>query len=186
MVIVDFNNPHEFQGFDQGEDILVDTGILLALASSHDPWHETVKELFDNYIFPEGELILLYTNPLVVNEVLHLSTRSLKNFTERFGIMFSDADRHDLEAFIENMLTIFIEEGILKVLEGDKDSVLHQIKLKKHLGSADAANVSLANLYGTNFLTLDNILKNNMVKAENFLPNIKKIYYTTPLHMSYR
>jgi predicted nucleic acid-binding protein len=48
MEIVDFND--NFKGFESGEDILVDTGILFALLNSYDAWHQTVNNLFDNFV----------------------------------------------------------------------------------------------------------------------------------------
>jgi predicted nucleic acid-binding protein len=184
MERIDFNRP-EFKGFEQGEDILVDTCILLALTGEKDPWHKTVSELFEKHIFPDEKLVLLYTNPLIVNEVLHLSTKSFSNFAEKFGTIISATQYKDIEDFVENMLITLIEEGVLQVLDGDKDSILKQIVLKKHLGAADASNASIANLYGTNFLTIDIKLANNIQRIETDLPNIKKIYCTTPQHKTY-
>jgi predicted nucleic acid-binding protein len=172
MEIINFNDK-SFGGFEQGEDILVDTSVLLALTADYDPWHATVLNLFNRYIFPEESIVLLYTNPLIVNEVLHLSTRSLTRFIERFKVEYGETAKLEKQEFIEDMLTVFVEEGILKVLDGDMNS-----------GAADASNVSIANLYGVNFLTTDHTLARNMVSQPE-LTNIKKVYYTTGRHKSF-
>ncbi|APO47573.1 hypothetical protein BS614_28385 [Paenibacillus xylanexedens] len=79
-------------------------------------------------------------------------------------------------------MKVFIEEEILKVLDGDGTSVAQQIELTSRLGATDAANVSIANLYGTNFLTVDNKLVRNMISCSDELSKIENVYYTTPLH----
>ena len=45
----DFNRP-DFQGFVEGEDILVDTGVLLAFYNPYDAYYSTVNQLFDKHI----------------------------------------------------------------------------------------------------------------------------------------
>lgn len=184
MEKVDFNH-HSFQGFEIGEDILVDTCILTALTNEYDSWHNTVLNLFNNHIFPDDKIVLLYTSPLIVNEVLHLSTKALQNFSEYHRIDFNNQQIEDSRIFVERMMTIFIEEEILQVLNADKDSMIQQIRLSNTFGAADASNVSIANLYGTNFMTVDNRLVHNMVSSSTELPNIRKIYYTTPQYKSY-
>ncbi|MFF3924887.1 type II toxin-antitoxin system VapC family toxin [Paenibacillus lactis] len=184
MEKVDFNH-HSFQGFEIGEDILVDTCILTALTNEYDPWHNTILHLFNKHIFPDDKIVLLYTNPLIVNEVLHLSTKALRNFSLYHQVEFDDQQIEDSRIFIERMMTIFIEEGILQVLEADKDSIIQQIRLSNTLGAADATNVSIANLYGVNFMTIDNRLVHNMFSVSSELSNIQKVYYTTPDHKTY-
>lgn len=149
------------------------------------PWHNTILHLFNEHIFPDDKIVLLYTNPLIVNEVLHLSTKALRSFSEHHQLIFDEQQIEDSRLFIERMMTIFIEEGILQVLSADKESLIQQIKLSNSLGAADASNVSIANLYGTNFLTIDNRLVHNMYTVSSELPNIKKVYYTTPQHKSF-
>lgn len=184
MEKIDFNN-NSFTGFEQGEDILVDTSVLLALIADYDPWHNTVLELFNNHIFPDESVVLLYTNPLIVNEVLYLSNRSLARFIERFDVEYTEEQKKDAQNFVENILTVFIEEKILNVLGGDQDSIIQQIKHSDYLGAADASNVSIANLYGTSFLTTDNKLANNIELLCEEFSNIDKVYYTTAKHKSY-
>lgn len=83
------------------------------------------------------------------------------------------------------MMKNFLEEEVLKVLDGNTESTLLQIKLSNKLGAADASNASVANLYGTSFLTIDNRLVHNMFSSSKDLPNIKNIYFTTPIFRSY-
>jgi predicted adenine nucleotide alpha hydrolase (AANH) superfamily ATPase len=155
------------------------------LASVHDPWHDTISNLFNIHIFPDESIVLLYVNPVIVNEVLHLSTKSLKQFTDKFNISFSKQEYEDLQEFTQNMLTVFLEEGIINVLDGDSESVKQQIRLSNELGAADASNVSTANLYGTNFMTVDNKLVHNIKRLSHELSNIEKVYYTTPSYRTY-
>lgn len=178
MEKIDFNS-QDFSGFEQGEDIYIDTCVLLALFSNIDSWHETVKQLFDNYIFPEEVVVLLYISPLVVDEVLHLSKKSLEKFIEKHNRSFTQQQKDEFYGSIKSMLTTLIKEKVLQVLDGDSQSVLNQIELSDSFGSADAAHVSIANLYGANFLTVDNKLVQNIYTNKNYLPNIRKIFYTT-------
>lgn len=184
MQKIDFNDP-TFNGFNTGEDILVDTCILLALMSESDPWHQTVSQLFNEYIFPDDKIVLLYTNSLIVNEIMHLSTRSLKDYFERTQLPHNPTLLKTQADFTRDMMKVFISEEILKVLDGDKDSAFQQIELTSRLGAADAANVSIANLYGLNFLTVDNKLVHNMYSCSTELNNIEKVYYTTPSEIIY-
>lgn len=184
MEKIDFNN-NFFTGFEQGEDILVDTSVLLALVADYDPWHQTVLNLFNRYIFPEESIVLLYTNPIIINEVLHLSNKSLVRFIERFEVQYSNDEKREKKNFIENMLQVLIEEKVLRILDGDLDSVIRQIKLSETLGAADAANASIANSFGSNFLTTDRILADKIEICRDELPNIKKVYYTIPKHRDY-
>lgn len=184
MIKIDFNH-EQFLGFNHGEDILVDTSILLALSSDHDPWHETVKELFEKYIFPDETLVLLYTNPIIINETIHLASRTLRNFTNRFGVNFNETDEFNLIEYTKDMLSAFIDNGVLQVLDADKDSILQQIKFSSTFGAADAGNISIANLYGTNFLTVDGRLVRNVFENAISFPNIQKLYYTQAYHRTY-
>ena len=52
MEKIDFS-ADDFYGFSDGEDILVDTGIILAYLNSYDAWSEVVTELFDKHILAE-------------------------------------------------------------------------------------------------------------------------------------
>lgn len=54
MEKIDFNSKY-FKGFEKDEKILLDTGIILALANEYDSWHGTVKDLFDKYILTENQ-----------------------------------------------------------------------------------------------------------------------------------
>ncbi|WP_339194066.1 hypothetical protein MKY95_19685 [Paenibacillus sp. FSL P4-0176] len=179
MQKIDFNAP-TFNGFNTGEDLLVDTCILLALMSERDPWHQTVSQLFFEYIFPVDKIVLLYTNSLIVNEIMHLSTRSLKDYFNRMQITYNPTLLKTQEDFTRDMMKTFIDEEVLKVRDGDQDSAFQQIELTSRLGAADAANTSIANLYGLNFLTVDNKLVHNMYSCSSELNNIKKVYYTHP------
>jgi hypothetical protein len=78
-----------------------------------------------------------------------------------------------------------IENEVLLVLDGKKDSILKQIDLYKELGSTDALNASIAHEYGISFLTVDNKLVRYIERNTSSLSNIKKLYYTTPLHKTY-
>lgn len=94
--------------------ILIDTGVLYAYFNPFDAYHDTVKNLFDTYVFNDENVLFLFVNPTIVN---------------------------------------LVQEDVLLVLVGDKDSVLRQIGLTNHLGAADAVNVSMASLYGRTYFT---------------------------------
>ena len=78
-----------------------------------------------------------------------------------------------------------VSKGILNILDGDKDSVLKQLEITNKLGAADAANISLAHLYGISFMTVDQKLVNNIKSIESQLEKIHNIYYTSPRHRAY-
>ncbi|PTQ57319.1 MAG: hypothetical protein BSOLF_1870 [Candidatus Carbobacillus altaicus] len=78
-----------------------------------------------------------------------------------------------------------IEDEILYVLDGNEESVIKQIELSKALGSADAVNASIADLFGTSFLTVDKKLAYKMKSVEIELPNIRNVYYTTSQFRDY-
>ncbi|MDO3408906.1 PIN domain-containing protein [Saccharibacillus sp. CPCC 101409] len=181
----DFNSS-DFSGFPYGADILIDTCILNALFSTADPWHSTINQLFEEHLFPEENAILLYVNPVIINEVMHLNGRALENYYLRFDLTFDQSAIQAFRTFTKNTLTTLIDQEVFKVLDGDKNSALKQIELSDTLGAADALNASIANLYGINFLTVDNRLVNNMMSNLSLLPNISTIYYTNPRHMDYK
>lgn len=111
---------------------------------------------------------------------MHLSTRSLKDYFNRMQITYNPTLLKTQEDFTRDMMKTFIDEEVLKVRDGDQDSAFQQIELTSRLGAADAANTSIANLYGLNFLTVDNKLVHNMYSCSSELNNIKKVYYTHP------
>ncbi len=78
MKIIDFND--NFKGFENKEDILIDTGILLALFNSKDGWFTTVNKLFEQHIFNAENILFLYVNPSIVNEVTYLAKEPFKNY----------------------------------------------------------------------------------------------------------
>lgn len=187
MEKIDFNNDG-FIGFTDGEDILVDTGILLAFLSSYDTWHKTVSELFNNHILNNKKVLFLYINPCVLNEVVHLTNirkcinEYLRKHTE---ITLSKQEKEDIEKNTINAMKVLVEKEILLPLDGNKDVYLNQMEMYKELGSADAFNASLASEYGISFLTVDNKLVQNINNNISHFDGIDKIYYTTNVHTEY-
>ncbi|KZB91761.1 hypothetical protein A2U94_09775 [Bacillus sp. VT 712] len=187
MNIIDFNNLG-FSGFEPEEDILIDTGILFAYYNEYDAYYNTVTSLFMNHILENDNNMFLYVNPTIVNEVTNLASKPLKQYLKAFPEKtqdFSEQDEQVLEKKIVSNLQTLIENEVLLVLEGDKESTLAQIQTYSILGSADSVNASIANLYGTSFLTVDARLARNLVTLEKKLPNIKNVYYTGGRHRDY-
>lgn len=185
MQLINFNL-EEFKGFEENEEILLDTGIILAYLNKYDAWHTTIKNLFNNYIFNNDKVMFLFVNPCIVNEVTFLSERPLNNFLkENKEISFSKDEKDKVKKETMDTLEQLIANEILLVLDGDKSSVLKQIQLSNDLGSADAVNASLANEYSINFLTVDGKLARNMKDQESKLSNIPKVYYTTSKYRDY-
>ncbi len=187
MRLLDFNHP-KFTGFSEGEDILIDTGILYAYYNKYDAYYSTVTKLFNEHILHNDNALFLYVNPLIVNEIAHLARDPLKQYlkshpTEKSN--FTASDREVVEHGIVDGVNELIENEVLLILEGDKDSVLKQISLYKELGAADAVNASIANLYGTSFLTVDSTLARNILSERSSLPNIKNVYYTNGRNRDY-
>lgn len=186
MKKIDFNN--NFKGFEKGEDILVDTGVLFALLNEYDAWHQTVNNLFDNYVFDNDDVLFLYINPCIQNELTNLldGSKLLKFYEEKYPeLAITKEDVEQIEANSISALEKLIENEVLIVLNSNKESSLQQLKLFKELGAADAINVTLANEYGISFLTVDNRLINNMQKHSQELSNIHNVYYTNPKHRTY-
>ncbi|MDF9663779.1 hypothetical protein [Bacillus wiedmannii] len=188
MIKTDFNDS-TFSGFEGGERILVDTGVILALANEYDAWHNTVRNLFEKYIL-DDELdekpLFLFVNPTILNEITFLSGRPFENFKKKNPEMdFSKIDPtviiEDTVAAIRNL----IDKDVLILIDGNKESALKQLDTYKILGSADAVNASIANEFNLNFLTVDNRLVNNLHQNKHEFPNVSKAYYTIPDYRSY-
>lgn len=186
MVKVDFNV--NFSGFQKNEDILVDTGVLLALLNEYDSWHKTVSNLFENFVFNNDDALFLYINPCIQNELTNLISNGKPlewygNKHSDFSVTQDEID--EIERKSIDALQMLIDNEILIILNSNKESSLQQLKLYKELGAADAINATLANEYGISFLTVDNKLVNNMICNADKLENIQNLYYTTPIHKTY-
>jgi predicted nucleic acid-binding protein len=182
---IDFNDT-SFLGFEDSEDILIDSGILLAYTNEYDAWHNTVDGLFQNFILNNDNPLFLYINPRIVDEVTHLAHKPLEQYLKKHSSeSFTAIEISEAEKKVSNVIRELIENDILLVLDGNKASILQQIELYKKLGSTDALNVAIANEYGISFLTVDNKLVRNIEANSNKLNNIKNIYYTTSVHKTY-
>lgn len=186
MKIIDFND--SFDGFEDEEDIFVDTSIFLGLLNKYDAYNTTTSNLFKNYILDTDINLYLYVNPTTINEITYLSKTPLKQYFNAFpdeNRSFSVSDQD----FIQNTMITDLKDLIISetigILDGNKESVLNQINTFKILGAADATYASIANLYGTNFLTVDRRLAENIFNNRLYFSNIEKVYYTTGRHRDY-
>lgn len=187
MKIIDFNHP-SFTGFEPGEDILIDTGIILGYYNKYDAYYTTVTKLFEDHILNNDNNMFLYINPTVINEINHLAKTPLKQYLKSFpheSRNFTTSDKDVLTNNIVKGVKELIENEVLLILDGDKESALKQIDLSDSLGAVDAVNASIANLYGTSFLTVDRALTNNIFSKQTELPNIKTVYYTSGRNRDY-
>lgn len=185
MQLIDFNSK-SFKGFEDKEEILLDTGIIFAYLNEYDVWHTTVKKLFENHIFNNDKVMFLFVNPTVINEVEFLSQQPLKFYLQKHpdkSVNQCEIDR--VKKLLNMSLIQLIESRILNILDGDKESVLKQIKLSNILGAADAVNATIADAYGINFLTVDRRLANHMYQLQKDLKDIEKIYYTQGKYRDY-
>jgi predicted nucleic acid-binding protein len=186
MEIIDFNSEH-FMGFAENEEILLDTGIILGYLNEYDAWHSTLKNLFENHILSNDKTMFLFINPGIVNEALFLSERPVKNYIKTHpDEKISDDLAKSIKLDFSNNIKELIENEVLIVLDGDKNSTLKQIELNDFLGSADAQNASIANEHGINFLTVDGRLANNLKLVEEQLKDIPKVYYTIGKYRDYK
>ena len=186
MNLIDFAD--NFHGFEEGEDILIDTGILFAYYNEYDAYYDVVNHLFQNHVFHDTASLFLYVNPTIVNEISHLAKDPFRQYTKARltePINLTPEDAVKMEDIIIGNIKQLIENQVLLVLDGDDSSVLKQLELYKKLGSADAVNASIANLFGTSFLTVDFRLANNMQDVKHSLSNVQNIYYTTGRYRSY-
>lgn len=184
METIDFNS-NLFKGFEEKEEILLDTGVILAYLNKYDSWNETVTNLFNNHILDNDSSVFLFVNPCIINEVTFLSGKPVEQYLKNNRqIQISQQEQEYSKTNTLESLKILIDNEILLVLDGDKNSVIKQIDLSEKLGSADAVNAALVNEYGINFLTVDNKLVSNMVSCKDQLQDVKKVYYTTPEHIN--
>lgn len=185
MEIINFNS-EDFKGFEDKEEILLDTGVILGYLNKYDTWHGTIEKLFNNHIFSNDKTVFLCVNPCIINEVTYLSEKPLEQYRKKHPVeIISAAEVSKVEGQTMTTLKTLIEQEVFIVLDGDKNSVLKQIELYKKLGSADAVNASLANECRMNFLTVDGRLANNMKQVEEQLKDIPKVYYTTSEYKDY-
>ncbi len=182
MNLINFNN---FSGFEQSEDIFIDTGVLLAFLNKYDTWHSTVSNLFTNYILNNSNEITLYTHSGVINEVTHLAEKPLDQYMKAFKFGLSEIDI--IETAVEAVagLNRMIEQDYLEVLGSNKNSVIQQIKYSSHLGSTDSLIVSIVQEYGISLLTVDYRLANKIHAKATEFDNIRNIYVTDSSHMDY-
>ena len=184
MQKIDFNS-NVFKGFEDGEDILLDTGVILSFLNPNSVWHKTVYELFDRHIFGNDNSLFLYINPTLVDEFTHVADKPAKDYAKATGINIDDTALKAIRNKMISDLKSLIDDNILLVLEGNKSSILKQLSIYESLGSADAVHASIANEYGISFLTVDNKLVNNMFSISQELENIHNVYYTNPSHRTY-
>ncbi|MDR1689547.1 MAG: hypothetical protein LBS21_13200 [Clostridiales bacterium] len=180
MQKIDFNGSiFKKKGFENEEDILIDSGVILAYLNAYDSWHNTVTELFDNHIFNNVDNVLfLYVNPTIINEVTHLLTKPAIQYEKKHGVTLSDTDKESMLISTAAKLKQSIENEIFLILDGNKASILKQLEVFNTLGAVDAVNASIANEFGISFLTVDNKLVKNLFKVKNQLSDIHNIYYT--------
>ncbi|MFA5882151.1 MAG: hypothetical protein WC834_08125 [Eubacteriales bacterium] len=179
---IDFND--NFTGFEEGEDILLDTGIILALLNQYDAWHSTVKDLFNSFIFVETSKVTLYVHSGIINEVTFLSGRPLQTYMEKYGQSYSQQDIDDAINNTLRGISELIENEILLPLDSSKASILNQIRYSRYFGAMDALVVSVVEDYGISFLTVDNRLVEKIVNKDS-LANIRNLYYTLPNYRDY-
>jgi len=186
MEIIDFNR--DFSGFLDGEDILLDTGILLAYLNKYDSWSTTVSKLFTEYILNNNNELYLYINIAILNEITNLigknkAIQEYMNKHENHGITDEEIIRVEKDSI--EQLKILLENDVIQYLDMTKESYLTQLELYKSLGAADAINASIANEHGISFLTVDNRLVNNIYRNKDKLNNISNLYYTSPEYKDY-
>lgn len=112
-----------------------------------------------------------------VKQYLEKHPSETKNFTHSV--------LETLESGIVSIISDLIDQEILYVLDGNEESVKKQLDIYKKVGAVDVVNASIANLFGTSFLTVDAKLARNMKEIEHQLPNIKNIYYTAGIYRDY-
>lgn len=183
MNLIDFN---KFSGFEQSEDIFVDTGVLLAFLNKFDAWHTTVSNLFNNYILNNSNEITLYTHSGVINEVTHLAEKPLDQYMKAYDFGLSNADIIETAQNAINGLKLMIEQDYLEILESSKISILQQLNYSKLFGSTDSLIVSIVQEYGISLLTVDYRLATKIQTNHSAFGNINNIYVTNSSYMDYK
>lgn len=184
MIKNNFNQ--EFTGFKDNEDILLDTGVVLALINKYDAWHSTIKSLFENYIFNEESNVFLYVHSGIVNEVTHLSDKPLSQYISKHkGSIVTEEDIKEARDATILGIRELIDKEYVSLLISDKNSILKQIDYSLYFGSNDSLSVSLLDGYGISLLTVDNRLVDNIENIKQDFPNIQTLYYTKSNHKDY-
>lgn len=187
MEKIDFNK--KFKGFENNEDILIDTGVILAYFNIYDAWHATIKDLFNNHIFNEDSSVALYVNCAILNELTNYINKGnhIKRYVEKHSNITFDVDV-EIERvetlFIRSLDIMFLNELFL-ILNGSKECFSKQLTLYKELGACDSINVSMVNDFGISFLTVDNKLVDRILLKQNDLFNIRNVYCTDNLYRTY-
>ncbi len=186
MTIINFND--NFSGFEDGEDIFLDTGVLLAYLNKYDCWSTTINTLFIKYILETDNELHLYISAAILNEITNLLGKSkpTKEYMKKHpdhSITDEEIVRVEKEAI--EQLRILIENDVIEFLNIGKEAYLKQLELYKTFGAADAINALIANEHGISFLTVDNKLMENLKKNTDKIKNIHNLYYTTPEYTDY-
>lgn len=183
MKSVNFND--HFLGFEEDEDILLDTNIIYAFLNPFDAWHTTIKNLFNSHILTSNVKLYLYTHSSIVNEVTYLSRDPLNNYSKHYGAIFSEQDITQSVNDILDKTKQLIEQDVVLLLESNKESIYKQVDYAMYFGAMDSLIISLVNEYGISLLTTDTRLLNNLTSKKNEFPNIRNVYYTNGHHRSY-
>lgn len=160
---IDFNDSN-FKGFKNQEIIMLDSCIIFAYINFLDSWHDTVNKLLEDYILNSNTTVALYTTCCAINEIVFLINKKLEKYVYANEHRYPNLNKERLNTLKKLLLlslSLLIENDLICIADGDKNSVLNQLKLKE-LDPADALHVSIANRAGINFLTLDNRLKERL------------------------
>ena len=180
MKIIDFNR--DFMGFESAEDLLLDTGIILAVLNKYDVWHTTVKNLFEQHI--SNNNTNLYVHSGIISEILHLAKKLAKEYMKHFDTVLTQEEINEAIFVTVNGVAELVEEQHV-ILNSDRISSRIHIRNAQYFGSTDALTVSIAESYGISLLTVDRKLINNLYAKEYEFPNIVNVYFTTPANMDY-
>lgn len=179
------NNFNQFLGFEDNEDIFIDTGIILALLNKYDAWHTTVKNLFNKYIVDSNCKPILYIHSGILTEVTKLADKPLKKYMEAFNFGLSEADIDEAIEITLCGLTELIRNEILNPLDADVNIMIRQLKHARYFDSTDALTVSMIEEYAISLLTLDSALVRNIWDKRTDFPRIKNLYSTTANYRDY-
>lgn len=153
-----FNNPSEMPT-PFTKDLLVDTGVWVALFDGADDWAAAVGDFWDTYVLQQTHAPCFYITPDIINEYLH---RIYTNHRDR---MHRDPSGRKRQEYAQPMLEM-LQNGVVTFINLDAKSALQAINRwsGSSYGAKDAFHITCQLDYGLDLITVDHAL---MMELEN-------------------
>lgn len=151
-------------------DLLVDTGIWVALFDETDGWSPAVRDFWDSYVLAGTHAPTFYITPDIINEYIH---RITKNYSSRIGRTALPAKREEYA----RPLRILLQNRNIEHIDLDTKGSLRALDrwAGSSYGAKDAFHVTCQLDYGLDFMTVDHILMEELERDPAFRG--RKVYF---------